>query len=151
METDFFMRPDLFWFLLGLFLLLLELVLPGFVVIFFGLGAWVTALLCLVANPGLDLQIIVFFVTSLISLVFLRRLLRKAFFKGESASPATLEEEFVNKKAIALTDIKKGENGKVEFKGASWQAIAEDDIIAGDTVIITGKESIVLNVKPKNQ
>lgn len=150
METDFFMRPDLFWFLLGLFLLLLELVLPGFVVIFFGLGAWVTALICLVANPGLDLQIIIFTLTSFLSLLFLRRLLRKRFFKGETNSPATLEEEFLNKQAVALTDINKGEKGKVEFKGAPWEACAEADIKKGETVIITGKESITLNVKPKN-
>lgn len=151
METDFFMRPDLFWFLLGLFLILLELALPGFVVIFFGLGAWITALICLVANPGLDLQIIIFFITSILSLAFLRKMLRNRFFKGESDSPATLEEEFLNKKAVALSDIKKGETGQVEFKGSSWEATAEDDIKNGEVVIITGKESIILNVKPKNQ
>jgi len=150
METDFFMRPDLFWFLLGLGLLLLELILPGFVVIFFGLGAWVTALVCLVSNPGIDLQIIIFILTSLISLAFLRRLLKNRFFKGETASPATLEEEFNNKKAVALTNIPKGETGKVEFKGSTWTATADSDIKKGDTVIITGKESIILNVKPKN-
>lgn len=150
MDADFFMRPDLFWFLLGLGLLLLELVLPGFVVIFFGFGAWVTALVCLVANPGLDLQIIIFTISSLISLIFLRRLLKNRFFKGETESPATLEEEFYNKKAVALTDILKGETGKVEFKGSTWTATAESDIKKGDTVIITGKESIMLNVKPKN-
>lgn len=151
MEPDFFMRPDLFWFLLGLFLLILELVLPGFVVIFFGLGAWITALLCLIWDPGLNLQIAVFTVTSVLSLLFLRRLLTNRFFKGETNSPATLEEEFMNKQAVALTDIIKGGNGRVEFKGATWNATAEDDIKQGDRVIITGKESIMLNVKPKTK
>ena len=151
MEPDFFMRPDLFWFLLGLGLLLLELVLPGFVVIFFGLGAWITALVCLVANPGIDLQIIIFTVSSLLSLIFLRRLLKNRFFKGETESPATLEEEFINKRAIALSDIPAGDVGKVDFKGSTWNAISNLDIKKGDTVLITGKESLTLNVKPKNQ
>ena len=149
MEADFFMNTELFWFLLGLFLLLLELVLPGFVVIFFGLGAWLTALLCLVANPGLDLQIIVFTVTSLLSLILLRRMLKNRFFSGETESPATLEEEFINKVAVALTDIKKGDTGKVEFKGSTWNASSEEDISRGDKVIVIGKESISLIVKPK--
>ncbi|MEZ5000004.1 MAG: NfeD family protein [Bacteroidales bacterium] len=151
MEADFFMNTELFWFLLGLFLLLLELVLPGFVVIFFGLGAWITALLCLVANPGLDLQIIVFTVTSLLSLILLRRMLKNRFFSGETESPATLEEEFINKVAVALTDIKKGDSGKVEFKGSTWTATSEEEINKGDKVIVTGKESISLIVKPKNK
>ena len=149
MEADFFMNTELFWFLLGLFLLLLELVLPGFVVIFFGLGAWLTALLCLVANPGLDLQIIVFTVTSLLSLILLRRMLKNRFFSGETESPATLEEEFINKVAVALTDIKKGDTGKVEFKGSTWNASSEEDISRGDKVVVIGKESISLIVKPK--
>ncbi|MEZ5010537.1 MAG: NfeD family protein [Bacteroidales bacterium] len=136
---------------MGLFLLLLELVLPGFVVIFFGLGAWITALLCLVANPGLDLQIIVFTVTSLLSLILLRRMLKNRFFSGETESPATLEEEFINKVAVALTDIKKGDSGKVEFKGSTWTATSEEEINKGDKVIVTGKESISLIVKPKNK
>jgi len=33
----------LLWFLLGLGVMALELVLPGFVIIFFGIGAWITA------------------------------------------------------------------------------------------------------------
>ena len=151
MEPVFFMRPELFWFLLGLFLLLLELVLPGFVVIFFGLGAWITALACLFWNPGLNLQIIIFTITSIMSLVLLRRLLKNRFFSGETASPATLEDEFINKQGIALTHISKGGNGRIEFKGATWNATSEFEINKGDMVIITGKESIMLNVKPKNQ
>ena len=41
-------RPELMWFILGLILFLLELVIPGFFIFFFGLGAWVTALVCLI-------------------------------------------------------------------------------------------------------
>ena len=144
------MRPDLFWFLLGLALLLLELIVPGLVLIFFGLGAWITALVCLIGDPGIDLQIIIFSTASVLSLILLRRMLKNKFFKESWASPATLEEEFLNKEAIALTSFKQGAKGKVEFKGTSWIASAEEDIVKGQTVIITGKESIVLIVKPKN-
>jgi len=30
------------WFFIGFFLILTELVMPGFIVIFFGVGAWAT-------------------------------------------------------------------------------------------------------------
>ena len=35
----------LIWFLLGMVLLIAELAMPGIVLLFFGIGAWVTALL----------------------------------------------------------------------------------------------------------
>jgi len=47
----------------SLVLFLLELVLPGFVIFFFCVGAWITALLCLVTEPGVNLQVVVFAVT----------------------------------------------------------------------------------------
>lgn len=149
METEFFMRPDLFWFLLGLAFFLLELVIPGFVIFFFGLGAWICSLMCLIANPSLDLQLIVFFTTSVISLLLLRKIFTKRFFKENSGSPNTLKDEFIGHEAIALEDIQSGNKGKIEFKGAPWTAESLGGIKKGDTVIITEKESIKLIVKPK--
>ena len=78
--TSFFSKPELVWFIIGLVLFLLELVLPGFVIFFFGVGAWITALLCLIANPGFNLQAIVFGVTSILSLLLLRKMIQKRFF-----------------------------------------------------------------------
>ena len=149
MDSEFFMRPDLFWFFIGLAFLLLELVIPGFVIIFFGIGAWITSLVCLIANPGLDLQIIIFSVTSILSLLLFRKMLAKKFFKEGGDSPETLADEFLGKDAVAKEAIKSGEKGKVEFKGTLWTATAVDDIKAGQTVIITEKESINFIVKPK--
>mgnify|MGYP007118357041 CR=1 FL=1 len=42
---------ELLWFLVGLILLLSELALPGFVIVFFGVGAWVTAVLVGFGEP----------------------------------------------------------------------------------------------------
>ena len=39
------LNHELLWFLLGLAFLLSEFVVPGFVIAFFGVGAWVTAIL----------------------------------------------------------------------------------------------------------
>lgn len=149
MDIELFMRPDLFWFLLGLLLLLLELVIPGFVIFFFGFGAWITSLVCLLSNPGLDLQLIIFSLSSVISLVLLRRMLTKKFFSTESSSPDTLSDEFIGREAVALEDISSNTKGKVEFKGAPWSAIPDEDISKGQAVEITGKESINLIIKAK--
>ncbi len=150
MDSEFFMRPDLFWFIIGMVFLLLELAIPGFVIFFFGFGAWVTSLVCLIANPGLDLQIIIFSVTSLLSLLLLRKMLTQRFFKESDGSPETLADEFIGKEALALESIPKGSKGRVEFKGAPWTASSSENIESGQIVIITNKDSINLIVKPKN-
>lgn len=144
-----FERPELLWFLIGLVLFLLELVVPGFVIFFFGVGAWVTALICLIANPGANLQIIIFAVTSVLSLVALRKLIQKKFFYSKGNKSEDVEDEFTGKEGIAIADFDKQNKGKVEFKGTRWNAESDSEIKEDQAVIIIRKESLVLKVKPK--
>jgi len=150
MSTSILTRPELIWFIIGLVLFLLELVLPGFVIFFFGVGAWITALLCLIAEPGINLQAIVFAVTSVLSLVLLRRMIQKKFFYSREELSKEVEDEFTGKEAIALTELIPGKDGKVEFKGTTWKAESESEISKGQTVIIKNKENFKLFVEPKN-
>jgi inner membrane protein len=149
MIENIFSRPELLWFIIGLVLFLLELVIPGFFIFFFGLGAWVTALVCLFGNPGTNLQIIIFAVTSVISLAALRRIIQKKFFYSKGTLSDDVEDEFTGKEAIAKCDFGGIKNGKVEFKGTTWNAESKDEIHEGQRVIIIEKESFKLIVKPK--
>jgi membrane protein implicated in regulation of membrane protease activity len=72
--------PAVIWFLVGLGLLLLELALPGLVMLFFGAGAWVTAMVCAITDISLNWQIFIFLVASLLGLVLLRKYLKRRFF-----------------------------------------------------------------------
>jgi membrane protein implicated in regulation of membrane protease activity len=149
MSTSIFSRPEVVWFIIGLALFLLELVLPGFVIFFFGVGAWLTALLCLIADPGLNLQAIVFAVTSILSLVALRKIIQKKFFYSKDELSKEVEDEFSGREAIAVTDFGPGKNGKVEFKGTQWKAESVSSVREGDRVIIKEKENFKLIVEPK--
>lgn len=150
MIHNIFSKPELFWFFLGLVLFLLELVMPGFFIFFFGFGAWVTALVCLIGNPGVNLQIIIFAVVSVLSLVALRKSIQKKFFPNNHDESDRIEDEFTGREALALCDFGKETEGKVEFKGISWRAESESEIRQGDRVIIIRKENFKLFVKPKN-
>jgi len=149
MSTSILSKPEVIWFIIGLALFLLELVLPGFVIFFFGVGAWVTALLCLIADPGLNLQAIVFAVTSILSLVALRKIIQKKFFYTKDELSKEVEDEFSGREAVAITDFGPGKNGKVEFKGTQWKAESVSSIREGDRVIIKEKDSFKLIVEPK--
>lgn len=149
MIPNVFSRPELFWFLLGLGLFLLELVLPGFIIFFFGLGAWVTAFICLVANPGTNLQIIIFALSSVMLLLALRRLIQKKSFFNRGTHSDAVEDEFTGKEAIARNDFGGLRHGKVEFKGTTWTSESGTEIKEGQRVIIIKKDSFKLIVEPK--
>ncbi|MCX6326369.1 MAG: NfeD family protein [Bacteroidia bacterium] len=146
-----FSKPELFWFIIGLVLFLAELVIPGFFIFFFGLGAWVTALVCLIGNPDsiTNLQIIIFAVTSVLSLVALRRIIQKKFFYSKENLSEEVEDEFTGKEALVTTEIGPENKGKVEFKGTTWKAESKSEIKEGQTVIIIEKENFTLIVEPK--
>jgi membrane protein implicated in regulation of membrane protease activity len=149
MIENIFSRPELIWFLLGLVLFLLELVIPGFFIFFFGLGAWVTALICLIGEPSTNLQIIIFAVVSVLSLVALRKIMQKKFFYHDENLSDRVEDEFTGKDATAIEDFSSENTGKVEFKGTSWKAESSTQVKAGQTVIIKSKENFKLKVEPK--
>jgi inner membrane protein len=149
MSTSIFSKPEIVWFIIGLVLFLLELVLPGFVIFFFGVGAWITAILCLITEPGINLQVIIFAVTSVLSLLIFRKMIQKKFFYIREDRSDAVEDEFTGKEAVAKSDFGSDGNGKVEFKGTSWKAESTSEIKAGQTVVILEKENFKLKVEPK--
>ena len=149
MSTSIFSRPELVWFIIGLVLFLLELMLPGFVIFFFGIGAWITAILCLLTHIGVNAQIIVFAITSILLLLALRRLIQKKFFYKSGDRSGAVEDEFTGKEAVAKSDFGPDKRGKVEFKGTTWNAESDSEIKEGQRVIIIEKESFKLIVEPK--
>jgi membrane protein implicated in regulation of membrane protease activity len=149
MSPSIFSKPEMIWFIIALVLFLLELVVPGFVIFFFGIGALITALVCLIAHPGINIQIIIFAVISVLSLLALRKLIQKKLFYSKESRSDAVEDEFTGKEAVAITDFGSDKKGKVEFKGTNWTAESESEIKAGQTVIIIEKDSFKLIVEPK--
>ncbi|HEX2921917.1 MAG TPA: NfeD family protein [Bacteroidales bacterium] len=144
-----FEKAELFWFFIGLGLLLAELVIPGFFIIFFGVGAWITALICLIWEPSINLQMVIFGVTSVIALVSLRRIIQKKFFYDKDGVSEDIDDEFTGKEAVAANDFGNDKVGKVFFKGTTWLSESKAEIKEGQRVIILEKENFKLIVEPK--
>ncbi len=143
------LQPEVIWFLLGAVLIALEFASTGIVLVFFGIGALITAIFTLLLSPGLEIQLIVFSATSLAGLAFLRRLLKEKLFGKPREPRDTLEEEFAGKVGTALEPIPENGHGKVSFKGSTWPATSMSEIKEGEEVVIISKESITLHVEPK--
>jgi membrane protein implicated in regulation of membrane protease activity len=141
-----FLNAAVIWIVIGFVLFLLEFVLPGLILFFFAVGAWIVAILCLFLDLGINEQLIIFLISSVVTILLLRKWLSKILWKRKH-STELLEDEFLGKTAKAETAISPGQNGKVDFKGTTWQAASEDTIEKGENVIIIGNESILLLVK----
>jgi len=140
--------PILVWFIIGLIMVLMEFVIPGLIVVFFGAGAWVTAILVAIF-PGMVLwvQLMIFTVFSIVSLLLLRRLLKKHFFSDQEGAESEGLDDYIGRKAVVEKAIING-TGKIIFRGVSWDAFADEDIPEGASVTIIDKDSIKLKVKP---
>lgn len=142
---------ELLWFVLGLVFMLAELALPGFVIIFFGVGAWITALgIWTGLLESFTSQLIIFLLGSVLSLVLFRRQGKK-YFEGKISGrlPAGKDlDDITGEHAVVVETIAPHAAGKVEFHGTHWQAQADMKIEKGTTVEIAARTNLTLKVKP---
>jgi len=145
-----FLRPELIWFVVGLVLLMGEFFIPGLVVFFFAIGAFVVAAVCAVTELSLNWQLGIFLVCSLASLAVLRRWLRGIFAGHVSSQQDGSEnlEDFVGQRAVVKERIDPKLGGKVEFHGTDWRAVSDQEVAEGEVVEIVGKEDLTLRVRP---
>jgi len=143
------MNDTLIWFLIGLAFLVGEFALPGFIIAFFGLGAWVTwGTTAAGWTTTLEYQLITFLICSL-ALLFSLRKLCKSWFVGDSVNgDASVDDEFIGHQVSVVESIPGGaELGKVEIKGAKWNARSDQKIDVGKPAEIINRDGLTLTVK----
>lgn len=145
-----FLKPEFIWALVGLVLLLLEFVMPGLIIFFFAVGAWIVALTCLFWDISINTQLIIFIAGSVVLLLGLRQWL-KGIFMGHVYSKQPKGQdltEYIGQKVTVTETIIPPRTGKVEVNGVEWKAAADTKIPAGQMVEVIGRESLTLTVKP---
>jgi len=139
------------WFILGSALVALELLLPGLVSVFLGLGAILTALALRVgwvASP--QGALISFIVFSTLLLLFVRAWVGRLL-------PATRIESETDETKLALyqrvevvESIPSGGEGRISFRGTTWKARfasgSQDAAQLGNRVTILGQDNITFIV-----
>lgn len=143
---DNFFTAPVIWFIVGFAFLMLEFVVPGLILFFFAVGAWVVAILLLFTDLSINAQLIIFLATSVVTILLFRKWVKTILWQRKH-STELMEDEFLGKTGKAETIIAPGKNGKVYFKGTSWDACSQDVIEAGELVTIIGNDSILLIVQ----
>ncbi len=140
-----FYNAAVLWFIAGFIFFLLEFAVPGLILFFFAVGAWIVAILSLFYDFSINTQLIIFLVSSVLTILLFRKWVKKMIWSKKL--PTQLEDEFIGKTGKAETFIGPGQNGKVNFKGTVWDAYSENTIEKGENVTIIGNESILLIVQ----
>lgn len=141
----------LIWFLIGVGFLVGEMMVPGFILVFFAAGSWIVAgSVFFLEDLVLTTQIIIFIVSSLVLLFTLRRYGLKTF-KGQSTAGTDDEFTKVGQKAVVTKAIEQDGYGEIQLAGTFWRATANAPIDRDQIVIVDGQEEnnhLVLKVKP---
>lgn len=140
---DSFWSAQLLWVLAGVAFLLAELVWPGFVLLFFALGAFAAAFLAYALGLGSSAQIWTFLLASLAGLVLLRRMFLRVF-RGRTLSAASegevpgLDDIGAGKLAVVTRAVGPGVSGEIKFRGSFWRAESAEALGEGENVVILG-------------
>ena len=128
------------WLLLGLALVVAEILIPAFFVLWFGVGALVAALLAFLGMSQ-AVQVSAFLAISFLLLVFSRTIFQSMLFRSQQ-SVATNVEALKGRQAVVLKAIDGSlKTGSVKIGGEVWSAICEEE-----TQILEGAKVEVLDV-----
>ena len=129
------LAPVVFWLALAVILAVFEIFTLGLSTIWFALGA-LCAFLCAMAGASIPLQIVIFIVASILSLLLVRPLSVKYL---NSRLSRTNIDALIGRRVKVVKDIVNLEDrGAVSFDGTTWNArtVSGEDIQKGETVVI---------------
>ncbi len=138
------------WIYAGLGLALLELVVPGFVLCFFGLAAATVGVLRLVCGAafGATAQMAAFSILSVLYIILLRRYLKKVFVGEKGGAAQGLSDEYVGRTGTVTEAIVPPKTGRVLLGDAEWTATADAPIPAGTDVTVVAQRNLTMAVRP---
>lgn len=138
------------WLVIFLVLLIIEIMTLGLTTIWFAFGA-IGAFIASLFNAGIVIEVIIFLIISIITLLITRPIAVKYFSKDKIK---TNVEGIIGKYAVVTEAIVDGNsNGKAKLNGEIWTARSYDGsyIQIDETVEIMEVEGVKLIVKKVNK
>ena len=142
------MTPEVIaWLIVALAMLGLESVTFQLVSIWFALGALITMLACCIAPIGIEIQLLIFVISSGLLVVFTRRLVKNFMYKKHEK---TNIDTLIGKTAIISEKVDSFEgSGSLKLEGKIWSVRSVDDkpIESGAVVEVLEIRGVKLVVK----
>ena len=138
------------WIVFGIVLMLLELAVPAFFLMWFGLGAVVVGVLLLVfSGITLPFQVIAWTLSSLLFIWLWFKVFKPNIHKTRSGMSKGM---FIGEVGLVTRDIRAYERGQIRFQkpilgDELWESIADEEIKAGERVKVMEVEGNILKVR----
>ena len=140
------------WIVAGAVLIVLELIVPGMVLVFLGAGALLVALLVwLGLIETWVASITTWFIASLVLLLVLRSLFQR-FMSGDAETQSTDEDFDAYGEVVDVVEaMGPDKEGRIRYRGTTWQAACYDHTLeAGAKAQIVCRENLLWIVEPAN-
>lgn len=140
------MEMWLLWIILSGILLILEIFTSGFLLIWPGIGAFLS-FIAAICGVDITIQVMIFTVSTILLLLFMKPILNK--FVKVKETPMN-NKSLIGKTGIVLKELSKIEQtGQIKIEGEIWTAIPTDDSIiqVNEKVTIEQIDGVKLIVK----
>lgn len=139
---------SVYWIVLFLVLLFIELATVNLVSIWFAIGAAVAFITSFFTDYIL-IQLLVFIVVSIIALLITLPLVKN--LKQKNNHIPTNLDRVIGKQAEVIKEIKPNHYGEVQIFGTTWTAIGNGVFKVGDKVIVDKIDGVKLIVKKEKE
>lgn len=144
------MQPEWWhWAVLGIGLIIAELAVPAFFIVWFGLGALLVSVVVLVVpSLGLTAQLLTWTVASVAMVVIWFRIFKPGMHKTRIGMS---DSNIVGEIGMLTRDVEPYQKGQVRFQkplvgSESWECISDEVIKSGERVKVLGIEGSFLKV-----
>ena len=144
------MQPEWWhWAVLGIGLIIAELAVPAFFIVWFGLGALLVSVVVLVVpSLGLTAQLLTWTVASVAMVVVWFRIFKPGMHKTRIGMS---DSNIVGEVGMLTRDVEPYQKGQVRFQkplvgSELWECISDETIRSGERVKVLGIEGSFLKV-----
>jgi membrane protein implicated in regulation of membrane protease activity len=138
----------IFWGIVAVACLILELISGGFFIICFAIGGVASAISALL-GANVYWQIFIFALFSLLSIFGVRPFVLKYMHRNDSESRRSNADAIIGRIGFVSETIEDGAFGRVAIDGDDWKATSENgrSIPKGSKVEVLDRESIIITVR----
>ena len=134
------------WLFVGVILMLMEILAPGFVIFFFGLAAATLGVVLFAVDLSATMQIVSFTALCILYLFTLRRI-AKSIFMGKTTESSAVGSEYIGRIGKVVETIRPEVPGRILLGDAEWAAAAEERLEPGTEVRVVGQSNLTLAVE----
>lgn len=138
----------IFWAVVAVVCLILELVSGGFFIICFAIGGIASTISALL-GATVYWQIFVFALCSLLSIFGVRPFALKYLHRNDGSGRVSNADAIIGRTGFVSEEIKEGGFGRVAIDGDDWKAVSADgkSIAKGLKVVVISRDSIIISVR----